>query len=41
MVEIQGRYQESHEALEKMLGWKDMCETPSTTLPVYSDKERL
>jgi hypothetical protein len=41
LVEIQGRYQESHEALEKMLGWKDMCETPPTTLPVYSDRERL
>jgi hypothetical protein len=36
LVEIQGRYQESHEALEKMLSWQDMCETPPTTLPVYS-----
>jgi hypothetical protein len=41
LVDIQGRYQVAHEALEKMLGWQDMCETPPNTLSIYSDRERL
>ena len=41
LVEIQGRYQEAHEALENMLSWQDMCKTPPTTFSVHSDREIL
>jgi len=39
--EIQGQYQEKNDAFDQIIKWQELNETPSTTLPMYTRKEKL